>query len=669
MREGSIKKSFDISYNLDYLVVVPLKDIDLLDALTYTFGNTLLFENSVSDVEFLTKFLRKNVVGKLIFVDYYVEYDEIINTLVEEHSIEFVFTGYLGQLSDVLLLQEFNTICDKYDCGMIDKIAFLDDNLYKVVHNRRRNTFHVMLDVERRAFNESAYDNNMVGLLNSGCSNYDSFYNQLSGITLLQDYSVRIFDMNDVTKNFLEEYNIKAKNVKKYDELFYGNGCNLYVNFTSTDPLVFIKSMDLGAPCIVGNNNFLSSDYPTMWKYLVMESDDDVDEIAEKIKGAINNKEKILREYKKYRAEYNERVANLTKRFLGFNSLVQDEVKYEKLLTVVVPVYNTKQYLADCLDSVVAARIDDMEILIINDGSVDDSEVVAKEYLKRYPDLMRYIKQDNQGLGRVRNVGLQQAKGKYLASVDSDDTIDSDFFKEALPYLKENIDIVICDWMSIGEDNNFETAALDWVFEKRKEMEGLLYTTIMPSTCNKIIKRSLFSNNGIKYLEQKYEDLSANPRVLLKANTIKYIRKPYYNYYLRDNSLMRSKINPKEMVDALHFLDTNLKIRKGMLNEEEFKYYTYSWRIEEYVINPLYEMKGKELRTVIDYIDKKIGELMKDIFKSKYYKKMLQGLKSKELRDFIEKRNKSFEEKKFAQFVKETKKPYVITASIIYYGD
>ena len=60
---------------------------------------------------------------------------------------------------------------------------------------------------------------------------------------------------------------------------------------------------------------------------------------------------------------------------------------------------------------------------------------------------------------------------------------------------------------------------------------------------------------------------------------------------------------------------------------------------------------------------------MKDIFKSKYYKKMLQGLKSKELRDFIEKRNKSFEEKKFAQFVKETKKPYVITASIIYYGD
>ena len=130
----------------------------------------------------------------------------------------------------------------------------------------------------------------------------------------------------------------------------------------------------------------------------------------------------------------------------------------------------------------------------------------------------------------------------------------------ALPYLKDGVDVVICDWMSVTDEKNFETAALDWVFEKRKKMEGLLYTTIMPSTCNKIFKKSLFLDNNVKYLEQKYEDLSANPLVLLKAETVKYIHKPYYNYYLRDNSLMRSKINPRQMVDALSYLDKKLKI-------------------------------------------------------------------------------------------------------------
>ena len=669
MIDGKIKKTLDISFNLDYLVILPRRNEELFDAFNYTFDNTILFNNTVEDVEFLIEFLKRNVVAQLIFVDYYGEYSDIINALIDEHEIKFIFTSGLGELSDPNVLNEFNQICEKYDCGIIDEIGFLDYGLYKSVHGRRRNTRYLMLDLAKNEMGVFAAKDKTVGILNCADSDYDSFYNELGSFVFLPEYRAKMTSQMKTVMDFTHNYNVETMIVEKREDLFCNNVCNLDINFAGSKPLIFIKSMDYGVPCILGNNGFLSSEYSLMNKLLVMESDDNVEEIAEKIRGATVNKNNILKEYKRFRADYSKRARRLVDEFLGLKRVERDELVCEKLLTVVVPVYNTEKYLARCLDSIIDAGVSGMEVLIINDGSTDGSKNIAENYLEKYSDLIRYIEQKNQGLGNVRNVGIREAKGKYLASVDSDDTIQPELFKEALPYMRADVDVIICDWMSVTEKGSFETVARDWVFEKKKEVEGLLYTTIMPSTCNKIIKRSLFVDDKVEYLEEKYEDLSANPRVLLKANTIKYIRKPYYNYYLRDNSLMRSKINPKEMVDALHFLDTNLKIRKGMLNEEEFKYYTYSWRIEEYVINPLYEMKGKELRTVIDYIDKKIGKLMKDIFKSKYYKKMLQGLKSKELRDFIEKRNKSFEEKKFAQFVKETKKPCVITASIIYYGD
>ena len=82
------------------------------------------------------------------------------------------------------------------------------------------------------------------------------------------------------------------------------------------------------------------------------------------------------------------------------------------LLTAVVPVYNTAAYIPECMDSIINAQIDNMEILVINDGSTDNSEEIIKHYVEKYPRLVKYIKQENHGLGNVRNVGLEHAKGK-----------------------------------------------------------------------------------------------------------------------------------------------------------------------------------------------------------------------------------------------------------------
>ena len=674
MKGLSIKKTLDINYNLDYLVIVPKKSIRYFDAFTYTFGNTLLFENNISELEFLMKFLRKNTVGRLVFVDYYVEYDEIINTLVEEHDIDFVFTGHLGELSDSLLLQEFNVICGKYDSKMIDSIAFLDHSLFRAVHDKRRNTHYILLDVVSSSGKMSKIkktEDRNVGLLNLDASNYDSFYNQLCGVALLPDFSVKVYDPSVVTKSFLSEFGIQSNNVENYDELFIGNYCNMYVNFTGTNSLVFIRSMDCGTPCLVGNNDFLSKDYPILYESLVLKSDDDVNEIASKTQNIAFRYDDIMKEYKDFRASYSCRAKELASKFLPECETVADikNDNHEVLLSVIVPVYNTEQFLAKCLDSIIEARIDDMEVLVINDGSTDNSRKIAREYEKKYPDLISYYEQENSGLGNVRNVGLMRARGKYLASVDSDDTIQSDFFRDALPFMQEDVDVIVCDWMSIADDKRFETVAVDWVFEKRKTMEGLLFTTIMPSTCNKIMKRKILLDNKVKYLEQKYEDLSANPQVLLCAETVKYLRKPYYNYHLRSNSLMRSKVNPREMVDALVYLDNVVAKKHRSINIEEFKYYTYSWRIEEYIINPLYDLEGEELDREIKYIYENIHDLVRDVFKSEFYKKMLDKLKSDELKTFIKERNAAFCKKRLKQFIIKTKSHHKLTAGVIYYGD
>ena len=667
MRRMRIQKTFDVNYNLDYLVVVPGKDSALFEAFEYTFGNVLSFNNTVDDMEFLMHFLRKNTVGQIIFVDYYLEYDEIINTLVDEHKIKFIFTGSLGELSDEERLYDLNQICDKYDCGAINEIGFLDEGLYKCVRNKRRNVKHVLLDVPR--YEGGVGSNKNIGLLNSDTSNYSSFYNELSSMVFLSGYRAKVLNPSKTTAEFAKDYKADLYVVKNAEELVGGNICNLDVNFAGGLALNFIRSMDQGIPCVVGNNGFLVDEYPVMNEYLVVKSDDDVNEIAEKVKSAIDNKDKVLKEYKKFRVKYSERAKELVAKFLGFDVAVQDRVEFEKMLTVVVPVYNTEKYLAGCLDSIIEARVPDMEVLVVDDGSTDGSEKIIKEYVERYPDLIRHIRQKNRGLGNVRNVGLKEARGKYIASVDSDDTIEGGFFKEAMPYLEKDVDVVICDWMSVAGDNRFETVALDQVFGKRKVMEGLLYTTIMPSTCNKIIKKSLFINSGIEYLEQKYEDLSANPLALLRAETVKYIRKPYYDYYLRGNSLMRSKINPKEMVDALKYLDKKLDITNESISVEEFKYFTYSWRIEEYILNPLYELNGKELDGVIEYIYKNIYELIKDVLEGKYYRKMLRELNSEELKEYIERRNEAFIEKGLRGFIVRVKEPQKLTAGIIYYGD
>ena len=114
-------------------------------------------------------------------------------------------------------------------------------------------------------------------------------------------------------------------------------------------------------------------------------------------------------------------------------------------LSIIIPVYNTREYLAVCLDSVLDNACNDYEIVIVNDGSTDDSGIIAAGYASRYPELIRVITTENGGLGAARNVGLEAAKGDYLLFLDSDDSLSRGALKEMLAAIDGSFDIGIFD--------------------------------------------------------------------------------------------------------------------------------------------------------------------------------------------------------------------------------
>lgn len=667
-----LEKSLDIIYNKKYLVIVPKMSIDLLESFNYSFGNTILITTDYDDKEFMIRFINQNNFKKIVFVNYQMEYEAIIDSINKKTSIDFIFTESLASFSNEFIYNIYKSIYNLHKKTPNSTLGIVDYSLYESLKNNKENVKRILLDYKINNKKVKIHKNT-VGILNTDCDPKYSYFNELSSIKLLEKTTVNVQNIWKTAKEFLKEFGIKYKNYSSIDKILNTSEINLYINFTGNNISLFLRSMDNGIPCILGNSEILdSNDY--LKSMLVMKSDDDVNEIAEKIEGARKNKKEILKKYKEFRKKYSEESKKTIEEFLGYKvDKPKERDENEILVTVVVPVYNTEKYLKKSLDSIIAASINNMEVLIINDGSTDNSEKVILKYVRNYPNQIRYIKQENHGLGNVRNVALKEARGKYIASIDSDDTINIDFFESALVYLENDIDVVICDWLTVTNESKFSTPALDWIFDNDNwsKYEGLLYTTIMPSTCNKIIKKELFDELDIKYIEDKYEDLSTNPFILLKAETIKYINKQYYEYYIRSNSIMRTKPG-YSMIDIIKIVDERLKKYNEYVNIDinDFKYYTYSWRIEEYVINQLYTIEEKEIKNFIKYIDKNIKEIMEDVFSNKRYQETLEKLSDEE-KEYIEKRNKAFKEGKLEKFIKDARKKndyFKLTPPIIYYG-
>ena len=195
---------------------------------------------------------------------------------------------------------------------------------------------------------------------------------------------------------------------------------------------------------------------------------------------------------------------------------------FDLKLSIVIPVYNTRDYLPACLDSVLDPAADDYEIIVVNDGSTDDSGRVAMEYAARFPDRIRVITTENGGLGAARNVGLEAASGEFVFFLDSDDRLADGALPEMLDSLTPDRDIVLFDFLSVDTEGN----VLERLSGCRSSGALSLDTCpelIMeyPSGCNKICRRSLFLDSGIRFPGRVwYEDLPAHRPDLVHGKSL-----------------------------------------------------------------------------------------------------------------------------------------------------
>ena len=231
------------------------------------------------------------------------------------------------------------------------------------------------------------------------------------------------------------------------------------------------------------------------------------------------------------------------------------------LLSIVIPVYNTSQYLEGCVHSILANDCADCEILLVDDGSTDKiCPSLCDRLAAEHPDLIRVIHQENRGLGGARNTGLEAARGEYLFFSDSDDTITTD----ALAVIKDTIrktraEVVAFNMYIDDGEGNHTPIQTNYVqpeslFCLAQQPEFLLSP---PSACVRAWKRSLFLDTGIRYPNRVwYEDLRTSVKLFALAESIVTISDPLYLYLQRPGSIMLSSNvdRNREIIDAFEDL-------------------------------------------------------------------------------------------------------------------
>ena len=225
------------------------------------------------------------------------------------------------------------------------------------------------------------------------------------------------------------------------------------------------------------------------------------------------------------------------------------------LITVIIPVYNVKQYLRRCLDSVIEQTYKNLEIIIVNDGSTDTSEKICAAY-KSKDERIILINKDNGGLSDARNAGLNIASGDYIFFIDSDDYVSCDIVRILCRDAKENnADIAVASFQNFNETTpkkldgcNGKTKVLD----TKEALESMLYQKdCTNSAWGKLYKRKLFNN--IRYPKGKTcEDIPVTYRLFARAKKITMNSSKLYYYYQRSSSIINSPFT-LDRFDALKF--------------------------------------------------------------------------------------------------------------------
>ena len=271
-------------------------------------------------------------------------------------------------------------------------------------------------------------------------------------------------------------------------------------------------------------------------------------------------------------------------------------------LSIIVPVYKVEEYLGECVDSLLSQTIDDYEIILVDDGSPDNSGKIADEYAAANPDMIRVLHIDNGGQGRARNFALDIAKGDFVGFVDSDDWVTHDMYEKMYTRAAETgADVVVCDFMERFADGR----------------ESMLPASLQDnwlgsagSSCNKIFRRSLVG--ALRFpVGLWYEDFYFSAVMLLRSKHTEFIAEPLYIYRRGQESTMHNN-NAAKNLDMLTIMDM---LEKEMLPagyKDDFEFFLVNHVLLD-SISRLAKQDAPERKEVIGklrlYVQAKIPKL------------------------------------------------------------
>ena len=212
-------------------------------------------------------------------------------------------------------------------------------------------------------------------------------------------------------------------------------------------------------------------------------------------------------------------------------------------ISVIVPVYNVENYLEKCLISLVNQTLQEIEILVINDGSTDNSQKIIEVFQNKFPQKIKAFTKENGGLSDARNYGIDRATGEFLAFVDSDDYVSATMMEEMYGLAKKHeAEIVICNLQKVDE-NGIVTQKLTQIpnLPEKVDLEKhfSVFSDISYFACNKIFKRELFEGKRFQK-GMHFEDIELIPKILLQCKILAKSDAFHYQYLERSNSISKS---------------------------------------------------------------------------------------------------------------------------------
>lgn len=296
-------------------------------------------------------------------------------------------------------------------------------------------------------------------------------------------------------------------------------------------------------------------------------------------------------------------------------------------LSIIIPIYNVEEYLRECLDSIYKIKGIKKEVILVNDGSPDNSQEIIDEYKSKYEEETVVIVQKNQGLSAARNAGLKKATGRYISFIDSDDFINSDefelFFEESIRY---DLDIAAGNMKYFSNNEAYTTKLMKKRSEKLSQLpilRGLDYWEQCLETSNdsirvevvlNIYKKEFIDKNELFFVTGLlHEDTLFMYEAILNADKVKFMPYDFYNYRMRQGSIMKTPAY-KNYIHKLYIARElqNIKENKGINLK--------SW---DTIIFGLYFSAVKTYKIKNNELYQKIKKAKKLTFKSRVKKILL----------------------------------------------